>query len=449
MRKLSAQIKIVYSAGDHTVNLVLGALTLHYLFFLTTVAGLDPLLAGIVPWVGRVVDAITDPLMGRLSDRTRWKRGRRRPYFLIGVLPFGIFFALLWVDAPFASETARFVFYCAVYVGLSLAMTVLSVPYLALIPEMARNYDERTSLNTYRTAGGILATFLAVTLSGLAAWFGGGIDGWSSAGLAVAVWLVVPWFPVYLVSWERGGYRTGSQLSLREGLRTLANQQAYRTLAAFYLLARVAVDIVGATFIFYIAYVIGRPEDFSNTMFLFLTVVMVALPLWLNLARRFDKRGVFRVGVLWWIGAQIVMFFGSPEWSSLTLYAVAACAGVGYAVADLMPWSMLPDVIDQDEAETGERREGLYNGLFTFLRKLGGASAVLCIGLALKASGYDGDLDQQPDSAVTAIRFFMALVPALLLASSVWIARRYPLDRTAHRQILRRLDEAFERRSSS
>ena len=151
-RSLSVAQKIVYASGDHTVNLSLSALALVYFFFLTEVAGLRPALAGAVPLLGRAVDACFDPVMGGISDRTRTRWGRRRPYFLLGALPFGATFAWMWSDAPFESQAAIFAWYAAAYLCHCLVMSVLSVPYLALLPEMARGYDERTSLNTFRSA---------------------------------------------------------------------------------------------------------------------------------------------------------------------------------------------------------------------------------------------------------------------------------------------------------
>jgi Na+/melibiose symporter-like transporter len=143
--RLSVRTKVVYATGDHTVNLILSAASLLYLVFLTDLVGLRPALAAAVVWVARVVDAFTDPGMGRISDLTRWKAGRRRPYFLIGAIPLGLFFALMWLDTPLQAQSAKFAYYAAVYVGVCLAMTCVSVPYLALLPEMATDYDERTS----------------------------------------------------------------------------------------------------------------------------------------------------------------------------------------------------------------------------------------------------------------------------------------------------------------
>jgi len=162
-RRLGPAGRAIYALGDMSTNTALSTLTMIYAtFFLTQVAGLRPVLAGAVPLVGRFVDAISDPLIGRLSDRTNLGGGRRRPYFLMGAIPFGLSFAMLWTVPDFESQLALFVYYAVLYSLVSIASTLCSVPYLALIPEMATDYDDRTSLNTYRSVGATLGIFCAI-----------------------------------------------------------------------------------------------------------------------------------------------------------------------------------------------------------------------------------------------------------------------------------------------
>jgi GPH family glycoside/pentoside/hexuronide:cation symporter len=436
--RLSVATKLVYGLGDHTVNLVLSAASLLYLAFLTEIAGLRPALAGLVILIARWVDAITDPLMGRLSDLTRWRLGRRRGYFLIGAVPFGLSFALMWASPPLASETARFAYYSGIYVLVSCAMTCLSVPYLALLPEMASGYDERTSLNTYRSMAAVLGTLVAAGMKAVTDSLGGGAAAWQTAALIFGVWIALPWFAVFRVSFERPTYSRPVGVGFLGGARQLLRHSNYRTLVGFFLLARIAVDMIAAMFLLYFRHWIGREQDFTTTLFLFLSVVIASQPLWLWVARRTDKRTAFLAGTLWWIVFEIVIFLAQPDWPRSSLYAITALAAVGYAVADLMPWAMLGEVIDEDELATGERREGLYVGFFTFLRKLGGSAAVAAVAFTLDLCGFTGGVprEQQPALALSAIRVLTSLAPALLLLLAVAVARGYPLDRVAHARIL-------------
>jgi sugar (glycoside-pentoside-hexuronide) transporter len=437
-KRLSTAKKAVYALGDHTVNLVLSAVSLLYFKFLMEYGGLSPFLAGLVVWIARIIDAFTDPGMGRLSDMTRWRRGRRRPYFLIGALPFGLFFALMWLSVPFESEAARFFYYSSTYVCVSLAMTCISVPYLALLPEMATEYDERTSLNTFRSVAAVMGTLAAVAMKPVSDALGGDAAAWATTAAVTAVWLVVPWLAVYAVSFERPIYNSRKPPGFLEGMRALAAHRAYRDLSMLYILARIAVDLIGAMLLLYFAYSIGREEDFAPTLGLFLTVVILSLPAWLAVAKKRDKRTLFIAGAAWWAAIQVVLFVADSSWPRWVLFAVPSLAAVGYAVAEMMPWSMLGDVIDEDELATGERREGMYVGFFTFLRKIGGATAVLLIGLVLELAGFVGGLEraEQTELALLSIRTMTSLVPTAILALSIAAAIRYPLTRKDHAKTL-------------
>jgi sugar (glycoside-pentoside-hexuronide) transporter len=438
--------KSVYALGDFTLNTSLAALSLIYAsYFLPQVAGLRAALAGLVPLVARTIDAFADPLMGRVSDRTRWRTGRRRPYLLLGAVPYGISFALLWVDAPFASAEGRFGYYTLVYVVHALSMTVLTVPYLAILPEMALDYDARTSLNTYRTFGSMLGVFAAVAVRPTAEAFGGGSTGFATAGAIFGVVLALPWFAVHRVTFERPAFRERpSEQGFGDGLRVVARHRTFLQLTAIYIMGRIAMDLAGALLILYTAYWLMRPEDFELLMVLFLAAVVLALPFWLRLAQGRDKVQVFVIGSLWWALTSFGLSFATPAWPRWVVFAWVPVVGLGYAVVDLMPWSMLGEVIDEDDLVTGERREGLYNGVFTFLRKLGGALGVFLVMSLLDLLGYAKG-EHQSETARQAIRWMTGAAPGCFLLTGVLLARGYPLTRARHREILQALARRDER----
>jgi sugar (glycoside-pentoside-hexuronide) transporter len=433
--RLSARTKLVFGLGDHTINFSLSALSLFYLFFLTEVAGLRPALAGAVLLVGRFVDGFTDPLMGRISDLTRWRWGRRRPYFLIGMIPFGVCFALLWGAVPLESQAEKFLYYAALYALYSVSSTVLAVPYTALLPELTSDYQERTSINTFRAALAVLGTLLAaIGIKQLAESFGGDVRGYSWMGVAAGVWVTLPWIAVYRVTWERPSFQHKAHAGFLDALRGISRHHSYRRLLGLYLFGRMAMDVVGAMFVFYFTYWIRRPEHVEATLAILLITVVLSLPIWLRISPRVDKRTLFIMGTSWWVAFQLTLLIATPEWPVWTLFAVAALIGVGYAVTDLMPWAMLGEVVDEDELSTGERREGIYAGFMTFVRKLAGASGVFLAGVVLDLAGYVGG---QPEQT----RGLTGAVPTLLLAIAASIAFGYPLGRARHRQILAELRE--------
>jgi sugar (glycoside-pentoside-hexuronide) transporter len=432
----------VYGFGDFTVNTVLVSLNVVYVsYFLTQGVGLRPELAGLVQLIGRGVDAFTDPAMGRWSDRCRWKAGRRRPFFLIGAIPFGLSFTLLWMPLAAESQLAMFGYYTAVYVVLSLSMTVLSVPYLALQPEMAIGYDARTSLNMYRNVGSLFGVLVgSAAVRPLAHALGGGTEGFAAAGAILGVALALPWFAVYAATWERPSFQERPpQVSFRQGLAILWRNHDFRRLTGLYLCGRISLDLIGAMLILYFTFWIGRSGDFEITMILFVLAVCASLPAWMWIARRSEKATIFKVGSLWWATSLLVLLLVQPEWPRWILLVFIPVSAIGYAMVDLMPWSMLGEVVDQDDLETGERREGVYYGFFMFVRKLAGTLAVALAMALLGWLGFDREAEQN-DDVLTAIRVLASVGPAFFLVLSVWIARGYGLTRQAHREILDQLE---------
>jgi sugar (glycoside-pentoside-hexuronide) transporter len=431
--------KFVFALGDHTINVAISALSLVFFFFLTTVAGLEPWRAGTLVWIARIVDAVTDPMMGRISDRTRSRFGRRRPWFLVGAIPFGISYALLW-QSPFEGQTSMMLYYLTAYIGLSLSMTVLSVPYMALIPEWSRDFDERTSLNTVRAALAVIGTMVAATLPALAERLGDDAEAFAVLGIVVGVWLVLPWLAVFWASEEPShGHLPAAPPPLRESLRTLLQHGTYLRLCGFYLCSRVTVDLLGLAFPLYMAVWLGRKGEISSVLLTMLVVVVISLPVWLRISLHSEKHKVFIGGAAWFAAMLVTIGLAPPSWPGWTTLLIAALLGVGYAICDLMPWAMVGEVIDEDELRTGERREGLYNGVFTFLRKAGGASAYGLAGFALSAAGYDAESGATL-AAAQVIRALTSFIPALFLVGAVALALGYPLTRARHREILAQLE---------
>ena len=445
-RALGPGRKLVFGLGDHTVNASLSALSLLFFFFLTEVAGLRPGYASLVVLLGRFFDAASDPLLGRFSDTRTWKLGRRRPFFLIGMVPFACFFALIW-QTPFTSQGEMFAYYTSIYVGLSLFTTVLSVPYLALMPEMATDYHERTSLNAYRSALAVAGTVVAAGMRFVVDGWGGGAAEYGRAGILLGAWLLVPWLAVYAVTFERRERVPRQHAPLMDGVRSIAGHKSYLRLCGLFIAARIAVDMSAATLPYFFAYWLLRSADFVPTILTLLGASVLSLPIWLRVGRHLDKHRQFAIGAAWWAALLVLMFAAQPDWPRPMLFALIALSGIGYCAADLMPWAMIGEVIDEDELATGQRREGLYNGFFTFMRKIAGASGQAMIGVVLELSGYvqrapgAAEAVAQPESALLAIRIITALAPAFFLCVAIAFAIGYPLTRARHDEIRAALDE--------
>jgi len=438
--RLPVRTKIVYALGDVSSNTVLATLSLVFAsYFLVEVAGLRPLYAGLVPLIGRVVDAVTDPLMGRISDHTSWRWGRRRPYLLIGAAPMGALFGLVWWTPQGLSELGKLAYYTAAYSSLMCALTVISVPYLALQPEMALDYDERTSLNAYRNVGSVIGIILALSLRPLAEIAGGGAAGFTAVGTAFGVALALPWLAVHRATFERPEFRrTAPEVPFFRALGACLRQRAFRRLVGLYLWGRVAIDLTGVMLVLYFTHWIGRSEDFEIMMLIFMVSGVAVLPLWIQISRRVDKSSAFIAGAVWWMFGLVGMLFVQPDWPRWMLMAFAPIVAAGYAAVDLMPWAMLGEIADEDELASDERREGIYNGLFTFLRKLAGALAVFTALTILDVAGLQPG-GAQTERTLWAIRLLTSVAPAMCLVFAVAWARGYPLTRARHEAIVAEL----------
>ena len=438
--RLPLRLKLVYGLGDHSVNVALVALTAILPFYLTDVVGMRIGLAGLVPLVGRSVDALTDVAMGRISDRTTWKAGRRRPYLLIGALPFALSFFAIWAVPPIENDGLQFAYYAGIYVLLSISMTVVAVPYQALLPELTTSYHERSSLATFRSISSIFGTLVTLLcFRPLVELFGGDTRAWALAGAVFALWILWPWGPIWAVTYERRGRRAETIASTREYFRLIAGNRSFRRLIALFSLGRMAIDLPMAFFLIYFTYVIGRPGDFEPVMAVFLVAVVASMPLWLRFSRGRDKSTTYLYGCLGWIFGLGSLFVLQPEWPFWVTLAATAFAGMGYSAADMIPWSMVADVADEDEILSGERREGVYVGFFTFVRKMSGAVGVALAFFALDVAGFRPGT-QNPESVLWVLRGVTAGVPILFVIASMVAARGYPLDRHRHRAILDELE---------
>lgn len=433
---LPLRTKLGFAFGDHTLSIALATVSLYYLYFLTEIVGLRPGIAAFVLLLGRSVDAITDPAMGLLSDRTRSPLGRRRLYFALGAIPFGLSFALMWRTVPAGDPWSSGALYAAAFTLHTLAYTVLAVPYFALLPEMARGYHERTAMNIYRYAGTVIGLLIAaVATRPLVEAVGGGAAGYARVGVVLGAWIALPWFVVLAVSWERPETWRPSALGFAAGMQAMFRHGAYRRLIALFVSSRIAIDIVGATLIFYFDYWLGRPGDFAIGMGVLFVADLLSLPLWMRLSRIADKKAIFIAGGAWWLAVQVLFFNAQPTWPRWQVFALMAAIGIGFAAVDFMPWSMLGDVIDEDELNTGERREGLYSGAFTFLRKLGGAGGAALAGVILDIAGFQRGVAQS-ETSLWAIRGLAGLVPLVFVGLALVIARGYSISRLRHEEIL-------------
>jgi GPH family glycoside/pentoside/hexuronide:cation symporter len=441
--KLSLRVKLAYGLGDLGTAIV-GALKAFFLlFFLTDVARMDPAAAGSILLLTKIWDAVNDPIVGWLSDRTNTRWGRRRPWLLFGALPFGLLLFMLWLVPPFG-PLGTWLYYLVVGLLLDAVYTVINVPYTALTPELTRDYDERTSLNSFRAGVSIIGSVLAAGLHPVIV--GQFDDPRTGYMVSAAIWGVLVTLPpllVFAIVRERPETLEEQQrvvhMPFRDQIKVAFGNRPYRFVVTLYLFSWLALQLTATVMAYYMTYYMGRPG--------WLPVVLVSIQLssfafvfvWSALSRRLDKRMVYLIGATIWLVVQMGLYLLPPGQIAM-LIPLAILSGVGVSTAYLIPWSMMPDVIEFDEWETGERREGIFYGFMVFLQKSGIAVAIWFVGVALAWSGYITPTDAvpqpvQPEGALNAIRMFVGPVPAAILALSLVVAYFYPISRTLHAEM--------------
>ena len=450
--KLSLLTKLAYGSGDLGTAISAALRGFFLLFFLTDVARISPASAGLILLIGKIWDAFNDPLIGWLSDRTVTKWGRRRPWLLAGAIPFGLSFFLLWLVPPFG-DTGKFIYYVIVSILLDTAFTVINVPYTALTPELTHDYDERTSLNSYRFAFSVGGGLVSLVLHPIIVRsFDDVQTGYLISGLVWATLSTIPCFIVFWFTRERPESMNAPQeesIPFFEQIRVAFANVPYRFVIGLYLCSWLALQLIQTVFIYYLTYYMGIPNQLPVTLLAIQATSFVFLFIWSAASRRWDKRIVYLMGASIWLVVLIALYFLRPDQDYLVL-PLAALAGAGVAVAYLIPWAMMPDVIELDELKTRRRREGIFYGFMVLLQKTGIALGIFLVSRALDAAGYLTPTDAvpvpvQPTLALDAIRLFIGPIPAAILIVSMVLAYYYPISRIRHAQMLRVLARRKQR----
>ncbi|MGF1535216.1 MAG: MFS transporter [Elainellaceae cyanobacterium] len=449
---LAFPTKLAYGAGDMGAGLTANLVVFSFLIFLTNVAGLSPSLAGTVLLVGKIWDSISDPMVGYLSDRTQSRWGRRHVWMLFGSIPFGVSFALMWVVPGFEQPWLKFAYYLVVSILFFTSYTAVNLPYAALTPELTQDYDERTTLSSFRLAfslgGAVSGLALGAVLSQLIA---NPQQQFQVLGLVGAVAAVLP---LYWCIWGTR-HRVKGQDSPTEvepaqampfwqQIPIVFQNRPFLFVIGIYLTSWLALQITASIIPFYAVSWIGLESYFLVA----LAVQGTAIPMLFicsRISRRLGKRGLYFLGMGSWIVIQIGLMALQPGQVGL-LYGLAIAASFGVATAYVVPWSMLPDVIELDELQTGQRREGVFYSFMTLLQKVGLAVGIFLVGQALELAGFipatpGAPPPAQPESALLAIRVAIGPFPTVCLILGLVLAYFYPLTRDVHEEIMLKLRE--------
>lgn len=442
--RLTGRDKWIYGSGDLGFSLTNTILNVYLALFLTDVVGLTPAVAALAFFIGSTWDYINDPIIGYLSDRTRSRWGRRRPFLLFGALPMAAAFCMLWWRPPFEGVPALAAYYSVMYALFDTAATFVYMPYYALTPELTDDYDERTGLTSRRMFFSILGSLIAFTLP-LAVVDGfrpehagrvflmGGIFGLISA---------LPLFVVFRGTRERPEFMAKQPVaSLRKSLAVAGKNRPFVFGLVMFLFNGVTMSIIQVVLLYYIKYVVVREPQSDLIMATIFVVAMLALPLWERISRRLNKRSAYISGISFLAVVLLVLSSLTPQTDLVFIMVLCVLAGIGVSAMHVMPWAIIPDAIEYGELQSGEREEGMFYSLITLAQKVASSIAVPLALLVLQVSGYVPNSAAQPASAILGIRIVAGPIPAFTLCLGILFTILYPLGRENFREITRQLEE--------
>lgn len=450
---LNLKTRLSYGVGELAGALPTSANAFLLLFFLTNVAGLAPSLAGAVILVGKVWDAFSDPIIGWLSDRTRSPLGRRYPWMLAGAIPLGLLTTLQWLLPPTNQQWLLFTFYATAGILAFTAFTAVQLPFAALAAELTQGYDARISLISFKSGfsiGGSIFTlviakviFARIADPGLQYLVLGAING--SLVILAIIFCVLGTLPRYRAArHHHPEVNITTSTSLFKQISAATQSRAFLLVIGLYLCSWTGVQVTAVVLPYFVVDWMGLAEQHFIQMALVVQGTAVCTMYgWNLLARHTGKRSIYFMGIPVTLVGLIGLFFiqpGQVAW----MYGLGCLAGVGVATVYLVPWSMLPDVVDLDELTTGKRREGIFYGFVVFLQKIGIALAVFLTGRILDSAGFVPTLagappPVQPESALWAIRLIMGPLPVVTLLLGLMFAYWYPISREVHAEILMKL----------
>jgi GPH family glycoside/pentoside/hexuronide:cation symporter len=446
--KITFWVKLGYGGFEGSYGLIWSIFYIFFMPFATDIVGIRPSLAGLIMMLSALGDAVSDPLTGIISDKLNTRWGRRRPILLAVAVPFGFVTWLLFMD-PGWSETATVIYFSIIVIVFYTLIDLVWTPGLALGAEMTLDYDERTSLAGYRTAwdfaGGIVASATCLLVAKFfTEQLGSERAGWSAMA---AVYGLVAALPVLLTWRATRGYERYREeepkLKLKEIWQSVAGNKALLPIIGIYAFAGATCNCLGAVAVYYFTYYLKYSEEQISLLLGVYGLMMLAwVPVLSWLGRKIGKRlaviYVYVVTVVVFVSLWLLRPMEGNAEIGLLIVIMSLVSCVPSALF-LLAGAMIADAVEVDEFKTGQRREGVYFSVASFVQKLAIAFVLWGVGFVLEKAGYVAGAEQSA-SAITAIRALISWTPVALIATSIVFALLNSMTREKHATLLKALD---------
>ena len=384
---------LAYGGGDLYGGGCFFIVTTFSMYYLVNVIGVHPALAGLIPAIGKIWDAISDPMMGYIADNTpRTRFGKRRVWFLVSILPIALSFILIWFPVTIESQTGKFIFYTVAYIIFFTVSTVSYIPYAALSAEITKDFSERNKLNSTR----LMFSFVATLLGGILAQpiidhFNGSAHGYFIMGCVFALIFALPWIPLYFETWELPQDEAGekSTQSFIKNFLSLFKNKSCRLHITMYVCSFGALDIFMSFVLFYIVDYLNKGSIFVIAQGSLLIAMMAMLPVHSYFINRKGHKPVYITALTVFILAILLMGLHTPASGNVWIILNMVLMGIGISANNLVPHQLLPFISDIDRVMSGKPRAGTYSAAMTLSRKLFlGLIIMPTIGVGLSKIGY-------------------------------------------------------------
>ncbi|XP_042625538.1 sodium-dependent lysophosphatidylcholine symporter 1-A-like [Cyprinus carpio] len=413
-RALTVWSKVCFAIGGAPYQITGSALGFFLQIFLLDVALLDPLNASVILFVGRAWDAVTDPTVGFLVSRTPWTRhGRMMPWILISTTPAVLCYFLIWVVPPI--EQGKMWWYLLFYCLFQTLQTCFHVPYSALTMFISTEQKERDSATAYRkniyTHYNRRAYMIASAV----------------ISLICVLCAVVLFFGVTEQD-NQSGLKAQKHVSFRRGLRLVMSHGPYVKLVLAFLFTSLAFMLMEGNFALFIKYTLGFREDFQNILLVIMLSATLTIPMWQWFLCRFGKKTAVYIGITWAVPFMIVVVCVNSN--LFVSYIVSVAAGASVAAAFLLPWSMLPDVVDDFKVQnpTSQGHEAIFYSFYVFFTKFASGVSLGVSTLALSFAGYVPGVCVQSDSVNLTLKMLVSAAPVSLIALGLLVFKTYPIN---------------------
>ncbi len=439
---LTNRVRAGYGIGDYAICLYWSGIGLYLLYFYTDVVGISPILAGWIYALGIGWDAITDPFMGYLAERTKTKMGSYRPFIYYGSIPLALSFVLLFWVPPFEG-TVLFLFLILVNLIHRSCFTIVSVPYSSLTARITNDSNERTKLTTARM---ISASFGTLSMSALAfpliAYFGGADEAFGFLWLAIISGLIAIALlsvTVYSVREKVDEIVTSNLPNFVSITKTVATNYPFWIVFGCILILGSTGVMFNKNLIYFVKYGLELHEYQGLILGVSSGASFLSLPFWAYLALNIGKRETWLISMtIAFIG--LLLFFYYPIASLNELLILLALIGVGNGAGGVLFWSMLPDTVEYGEWKSGIRTESSLYGFMTFAQKSSIAVAALILGFLLSGIGFEPN-QIQSEETISGMKFMMSWIPICGIIISLVLMYFYPISTKFHGELLQRIKE--------